>query len=157
MKDTDEEIDSSETEEEDWIEHVNRSTVTADEKMNAAKIPCWIETHKTMKWCLAIGTASLPDERWAKKPAEWKPGLSIEHQTFRPVGRPRKRWEDEIIDFLKPEETEETKGSETKNNDTWIKEAKHRERWKAMESEYATTAAAAEEVLRKMQSDQHAT
>ena len=35
-------------------------------------------------------------------------------------------------DFLKPEETEETKGNEIKNNDTWIKVATIRERWKEM-------------------------
>ena len=54
----------------------------------------------------------------------------------------RDGWEDEINDFLKPEETEEKKGNEIKNNDTWIKVAQNRERWKAMESEYATAAAA---------------
>ena len=42
----------------------------------------------------------------------------------------KKRWEDEINDFPMPEETEETKGNEIKNNDTWIKVAKNRERWK---------------------------
>ena len=45
-------------------------------------------------------------------------------------------------DFFRPEETEETKGNELNNNDTWIKVAKKRESWQAMESEYATTAAA---------------
>ena len=35
------------------------------------------------------------------------------------------------------------KGNDIKNNDTWIKVVKNRERWKAVESEYATTAAAA--------------
>ena len=44
-------------------------------------------------------------------------------------------------EFLKPEETETTKGNEMKNNDTWIKVAKNRERWKGMESAYAKTAA----------------
>ena len=87
-----------------------------------------------MKWRLAMRIASHPDERWAKKAAEWNPGLSIKHQIYSPVGRPKKRWEDEINEFLKPEETEETKGNEIKN-DTWIKMAKHRERCKAMESE----------------------
>ena len=53
----------------------------------------------------------------------------------------KKRWEDEINDILKLEETEETKGNERKNTDTWIKVATNRERWKAMESECATTAA----------------
>ena len=35
------------------------------------------------------------------------------------------------------------KGNEIKNHDTWIKVEQNRKRWKAMESEYATTAAAA--------------
>ena len=70
--------------------------------------------------------------------------------------------EDEINEFLKPEETEETKGNEMKNNDTWIKMAKNRKRWKAMESEYASTAdtalltvCTAEDVLPKIQLDPH--
>ena len=51
-----------------------------------------------------------------RKAADWNPGLSTKHQTNRPVGRPTKRWEDEINDFLKQEETEETKGNELRNN-----------------------------------------
>ena len=92
-------------------------------RMNAAKIPSWIETHRRMKWRLGqMRIASLPDER-----------LSTMHKTYRPVGRPKKRWEDEINenDFLKPEENEETKGNEIKNYDTWIKVGKIR---KEMES-----------------------
>ena len=125
---------TSEIEEDDWIEYMKRSTATAVERMKAAKIPCWIEMHRRMKWRLAMRTASLPDERWAKKAAKWTPSLSTKDQTNRPVGKPKKkkRWEDEINDFLKPEETEEKKGNEIKNNDTWIKVAKNRERWKAM-------------------------
>ena len=118
MKDSDDEIDTAEIEEEEWI-----------------------ETHRRMKWRLAMRIASLPDERWTKKAATWNPGLSTKYQTNRPVVRPKKRWENEINEFLKPE-TETTKGNEMKNNDTWIKVAKHRERWKAMESEHAETAAA---------------
>ena len=78
----------------------------------------------------------------------------------RPEGRPKKKWKDEVNDFSKPEETEETRGNEIKNNDTWIKVATNRKRWKALESEYATTAAAISvdsEILRKILSDQHAT
>ena len=117
-----------------------------------------------MKWRLAIRIASLPDERWRKKVAKWKPGLSTKYQANSPVGRAKKRWEDEINEFLKPEESETTKGNEMKNDDTWIKVAKHRETWKAMESDYAKTAAAISvdsathrKTLRKIQSDQHAT
>ena len=49
MKDTDEEIDTAEIHEEEWIECVKRSTATAVERMKAGKIPCWIETHRRMK------------------------------------------------------------------------------------------------------------
>ena len=33
---------------------MKRSTVIAGERMKAAKIPCWIETHRRMKWRLAM-------------------------------------------------------------------------------------------------------
>ena len=49
----------------------------------------------------------------------------------------KKRWEGEIIDFLKPEETDSTKGSEIKNNDTWIRIAKQNGKWKEKEDEFA--------------------
>ena len=42
---TDEEIDTAEIEQEDWIKYIKRSTLGAEERMNAAKIPCWTETH----------------------------------------------------------------------------------------------------------------
>ena len=94
VKETDEEIDTAEIQEEEWIEYMKRSTATAIERMKAAKIQCWIETHRRMKWRLTLRNASFPDERWAKKAAQWNPGLSIKHQTYRPVGRPKKRWAD---------------------------------------------------------------
>ena len=67
MKDTDEEIDRDESEEEDWIEYMKRSTAVAGERMNAARIPCRIETHRRMRWYLAMRIASPPDERGTKQ------------------------------------------------------------------------------------------
>ena len=76
MKDSDEEIDTVQIEEEEWIEFMNRSTAIAIKRMIAAKIPCWMETFRKMKWRLAMRIASLPDERWTEKAAKWNPGLS---------------------------------------------------------------------------------
>ena len=80
-----------------------------------------------------------------RKLQKWNPGLSTKHHTDKPMKRPKKRWEEKL------EETETTKGNEKKNNDIWIKVARNRERWKAMESEYAKTAAAifVDNVLRR--------
>ena len=46
MNDTDEELDTAEIEEEDWVEYTKRSTKEAEEQMRAAQIPCWIEPHR---------------------------------------------------------------------------------------------------------------
>ena len=56
-----------------------------------------------MKWKLALRIATSPSERWLKKAAEWNPDLSSRYKTNRAIGRPRKRWEDDINDFFKQE------------------------------------------------------
>ena len=113
-EDSDIEIDTAEIQQEDWIEYMKRSTAAAAEEMRTAKIPCWIEMHRRMKWRLAMRIASLTKERWVRKAAEWNPGLSTHIKKCRAVGRKKKRWEDEVNDFLKPEESEATKSSDVK-------------------------------------------
>ena len=77
MNDTDEEIDTAEIEEEDWIEYIKRSTDEAMQTMETAKIQCWIKVHSRMKWRPAMRIASLPEERWVAKAAGWNPELSM--------------------------------------------------------------------------------
>ena len=43
MNDTDEEVDTAEIEEGDWIEYMKRSTDEAMRQMRTAKIQCWIK------------------------------------------------------------------------------------------------------------------
>ena len=59
------------------------------------------QDQQKMKWKLALRIATSPSERWLKKAAEWSPNLSSRFKTDRALGRPRKRWEDDINDFLK--------------------------------------------------------
>ena len=68
--------------------------------------------------------ASLPGERWVAKAAGWNPELSMNYKTCRAVGRPRKRWEDEINDFLRSARTEDTVNNVERNNHEWIKTEK---------------------------------
>ena len=77
----------------------------AMEQMENAKIRCWNETHERMKCRLALRMASAPSERWSIKAAEWNPELSSKHKTNISIGRPRKRWEDGINEFLKQKRT----------------------------------------------------
>ena len=77
-----------------------------------------------MKWKLALRIATSPCERWLKKAAEWNPDLSSRNKTNRAIGRPRKRWEDDINDFFKQvlEEKEKEDPIERSNqtNNNWI-------------------------------------
>ena len=100
-EDSEKDIDTAEIEEEDWFDYVRRSTADAIDRMDHAKIRCWNKTHKKMKWKLASRIATSPSERWVKKAAEWNPEMSSKYRTNRTIGRPKKRWEDDVNDFLK--------------------------------------------------------
>ena len=141
--DADEEIDTTFFEEEDWVQYIKRSTEDAMEKMECAKIRCWNRTHKKMKLKLALRIATSPSERWLKKVAEWNPELSSRYKTNRAIGRPRKRWEDDINDFLKQvledKENEDPIESSSQTNKTWINIAKDRRRYALLEETYKMT------------------
>ena len=112
QEDKDEAIDTTETEE-DWIEYIKRSTKEAEEHMKKMKKPCWIETHRRLK-----------------KIFDWHPGLDNKIKTRRPVGRPKRRWEDDVNEFLKPQETKGKEKYDLTNNNSWMTEAKKYEEWK---------------------------
>ena len=88
-----------------------------------------------MKWKLALRIATSPSERWLKKAAEWNPDLSSRFQTNRAIGRPRKRWEDDINDFLKQvlEEKENEKPNREKQSNQQELD-QHRQRLEKMGS-----------------------
>ena len=135
--DTNEEIYTPKIEQEDWIEYIQRSIYEAMEKMENAKIRCWNKTHKRMKWRLALRIANLPSERWLVKAADWNPEFSSKYKTNGAIGRPRRRWEDDINEFLKLEknEVENSIEGDNKYNKSWIKAAKDSGRWTLLEND----------------------
>ena len=142
--DNDEEIDAAEIEEEEWIEYIKRSTIEAKEKMENEKIRCWKLTQRKVKWRLAMRIATSQKERWLIKAAEWNPELSSKYRTNRSIGRPRKRWEDDINEFRKQIEDETENLTENSNhiNKNWINTAKDRGRWTLLEENYTKNSVA---------------
>ena len=106
--DIDEAIDSTEKEEE-WIEFIKRSTKEAEE-------------HNGKKNCFLTG------RKMDQQIFDWHPGLDNKIKTRRPVGRPRKRLEDDINDYLKPDETKEQAKYDLTINNSWMTEAKKKGR-----------------------------
>ena len=101
-----------------------------------------------MKWKLAQRIATSPSERWLKKAAEWNPDLISRERTNRTIGRPKKRCEDDINEFLKQEFEENENPIERGNqtNKTWINIAKDRRRWRSHNEDTITITKSREDV-----------
>ena len=82
------------------------------------------------------------NERWLAKAAEWNPEQGSKYTTNRAIGRPRRRWEDDINEFLKLEEneTENFIESSSQFNKTWINAGKDSGRWTPLENKFTMTA-----------------
>ena len=140
---SDEEMDTIEIEEEDWIEYIKRSIVDAMDKMERAKIRCWNRTHKKWNgnwhWELQLHRVKDGWKRLLNGTLIWVQDI----KTNRAIGRPRKRWEDDINDFLKQvlEEKENEDPIERRNqtNNNWIDIAKDWRRWALLEGKYTMT------------------
>ena len=56
--------------------------------------------------------------------------------TRRLVGRPKRRWEADINEFIKPGEVKERTKYDLMNNNSWMTEAKKCEEWKKKEETF---------------------
>ena len=85
------------------------------------------------------------------------PRLSSKYWTNRAIGRPRKRWEDDINEFLKQveEETENLTESSNQINKTWINTAKDRGRWTLLEENFTMTSEERHENNTRMRRNSH--
>ena len=135
QEDTQEAIDTIEKKE-DWIECRKKNTKEAEDSMKKMKIPCWIEIHRRLKWRLASRIVSLPEERWTRQIFDWHYGFDNKIKTRRQVGRPKRRWEDDINEFIKPGEVKETAKHNFMNSNSWMMKAKKYEGWKKKEEKF---------------------
>ena len=138
QEDADEEIDATENEE-DWIEYIKRSTKEADEHMEKQSVKCWIEVHKRMKWRMARRIITLPEKRWNRRVFNWHPGLDNNIKARRQVGRPKRRWEDDLNEYMKTEEGHEEDRYDLRNNNSWMNEIEDYQKWKENEEKFSKT------------------
>ena len=85
------------------------------------KIPCCIVTHRRLKWRMARRIDSLPEQRWTKRVFDWHLGLNTSNRTRRQFGRPKRRWEDDLNEFMKTEEGQEKAKYDFMNNNSWMR------------------------------------
>ena len=136
QEEADEEIDETENEE-DWVSFIKRSTEEAEQHMEKHKLPCWIEVHRRTKWRMARRIVTLNKRRWNKRVFDWQPGLDPTLHPKRSVGRPKRRWEDDLNEFTGTEEGKDKAQYELKNNNSWMNEIEDYKEWKKDEENFS--------------------
>ena len=136
QEEVDQEIDATENEE-DWIEYIKRSTKEAEEHMEKHKITCWIETHRRQKWRMARRIITLPVKRCNRRFSTGILGLDTSIRARRLVGRPKRRWEDDLNEFMKTEEGQKKDKYDLKNNNSWMDEIQDYKKWKENEEKFS--------------------
>ena len=76
-------------------------------------------------------------KKWNKRVFDWQPGLDTTLRTKRSVGRPKRRWEDDLNEFTKTEEDHEKAQYDLKNNNSWMDEIQDYKKWKENEEKFS--------------------
>ena len=108
----------------DWIK---RATRVADEKTKLLNITDWVVTHRSRKWQWALQVTNHPSSRWTKKVASWEPQLHSTRTQRRKQAHPRRRWNDDIQQFL------QQNGIVAQS---WVQVATDNDKWTTLEQEY---------------------
>ena len=119
--------DNNVPETEAWPDYIRRTTAIASRMISNLRIETWDTTYWRRKWRWASRIASQPKDRWSRLACTWKPDLDNRRRAYRQVDRPRKRWDDEIQQFLQSAQPQPTH---------WLDAATDSELWKLLETKF---------------------
>ena len=71
-------------------------------------------------WIEHVKSTEVADEQMLTHSVGWNLALIISTKTQWRAGRPAKRWEDDLNDFVKGEDTEATQSNDLENNNTLL-------------------------------------
>ena len=80
--------------EEPWPEFIQRATHRSEQLACANGAKHWLALQRHFKWRLAGKAVTSTDGRWTKRLLAWKPWFRS--FPFRDVGRPVKRWDEDL-------------------------------------------------------------
>ena len=88
-------------EHEPWPEFIKRATRIAEETTKQLNMQEWTTTYWKKQWKWANRIANQQQLRWSRLVAEWDPTTDNPQHAQRKQGRPQKRWDDDINNFLR--------------------------------------------------------
>ena len=94
--------------------------------MSALKLDNWITIvrKKQWRWARKIATESL---KWSTKAHLWNPHVDHQWKAHRNPGRQKKRWSDNITEYIK---------AERNGNGNWFELAADQQAWRQLEKNF---------------------
>ena len=129
--DQDVEEEESEVDElETWQDFLERTAQWTDEQLQKANLCQWTESCRKKKWQWACKMVSEEDSKWSIVSTLWCPFLHSNHRCGRRQARPKKRWDQDIIDYLKEARPDDA--------DQWHELAKDKSWWLSHTDDFAS-------------------
>ena len=113
---------------EPWVDWVRRVTHYMDDQMQKLCLDDWCVAWRRRVWRFAARVSLLPADRWACKAASWDPDDHVRRKGRKPH-RPKKRWCDDICEFLRSRGVAATPQN-------WQEFARDRLSWQQWEAEF---------------------
>ena len=110
---------------ENWVDWIKRATEIVDNHLDKLHIENWCVAWRRKVWRYAARVASMPAERWALKSVLW-PAADDPRARGRRQHRPKKRWADDIVLFLKD-------AGHNVDATSWVDTAKDSDFWEGLE------------------------
>ena len=85
---------------EPWQEWISRCTHEAESRMKKLKLEDWKTIQRRRKWKWAHKVAMSTQDSWILRALNWDPSPHLGLLQNRRVGRPKKRWADDIKEYV---------------------------------------------------------
>ena len=116
---------------ESWPDFLKRTAQWTDEQLEKANLCQWSVQWRRIKWKWAAKLADAENSKWSAVATMWQPLLHSRFPCGRLQARPKKRWEQDIVDFLASNCPEESK--------KWTELAKDQGWWLSRTEAFATS------------------
>ena len=93
---------------EPWTEFLRRTTRWTEEQLQKSGQCEWLETWRKRQWRWAAKLATRDVDKWSAISTRWQPLIHTRGPRGRAQARPRKRWDQDIVDYLSQELPGET-------------------------------------------------
>ena len=108
---------------EPWHEFLKRTARWTEEQLGKAGQKEWLASWRTRQWKWACKLMTQDKGKWSADCTLWQPLVHSSYPCRRAKARPKKRWAQDIEDFLGKEFPDEQRDwkAMAKDKDTWMK------------------------------------